>query len=231
MDFKYLKENKILITISAYWSWMLFQIIMLVMYSGFQWFYYVSLNFSIILFIVFLFLFIFSIPLFIIFLILFLIIFFIHNLALLLTTFVIIILIPYLVLYFFKKKFWDKTITNKFKRKEFIYSLDKFLVAYIILMFTIMFFWFLYAVFWKKIVLLNTENNISIMWELKLYNQEYYFLDVCETKLVLPAREVKSIQLLWDTFHFSQRDNQTDLEKINQEYKEFCESFNLKDQY
>jgi hypothetical protein len=225
----FLENNKILITSSVYWLWIAFQLIMLMSYSGFQWFFYVSLKFSIIIFIILLFLFLLSIPSFVIFLIWLLWIFmfwlwswWIIWKIVVITYFISLFLSKFILKKFFPKKL--RLIQKKIKNSKF----DKFTIHYWVLIFIVIFISFWYSVFWKKIVVLNTQDNKAIMWELKFYNQEYYFLDVCNNKIILPAGEVKSVNMLWDRFYFSQKENKWKLDKITNDYKKYCTIKNIK---
>ncbi len=225
---EFIEKNKILITSSVYWLWVAFQLIMLMSYSGFQWFFYVSLKFSIILFIIFLFLFILSVPS------LFFFIFWLFLFWIVLFWWLWIIWKIFIFIYFFSLFFWKpilrkffpkkyENFRNKLKKSEF----DRFTLKIISLVFILIFISFSYSVFWKKIVILNTQDNKVIMWELKFYNQEYYFLDVCKNKIILPANEIKSVNMLWDLFYFSQKENKDILNKINTDYSNYCNVKNI----
>lgn len=226
---EFIEKNKILITSSVYWLWVAFQLVMLMSYSGFQWFFYVSLKFSIIIFIILLFLFLLSIPSFILFAFWMLLVFVLWAWWWWIIWKIIVVLYftsPFLSRYILKKYFPEKfkKIQKKLKESKF----DKFSSRYLILVFILIFISFSYSVFWKKIVILNTQDNKVIMWELKFYNQEYYFLDVCKNKIILPASEIKSVNMLWDLFYFSQKENKDILNKINTDYNNYCNVKNIK---
>lgn len=225
---KFIEENKILITSSIYWLWVAFQLIMLMSYSGFQWFFYVSLKFSIIIFIILMFLFLISIPSFVLFIIwiLWIVMFWAWWWWIIWK----ILVILYFSILFFSKSILKSYFPKKFKdiqKKIKSSKIDKFSIHYFMLIFILIFISFSYSVFWKKIVILNTQDNKVIMWELKFYNQEYYFLDVCKNKIILPASEIKSVNMLWDLFYFSQKENKEKLSKINSDYNNYCNVKNI----
>jgi len=222
---EFLEKNKILITSSIYWLWIWFQLIMLMLYSGFQWFFYISLKFSIIIFVILLFLFLISIPSFIIFWL---------GLFLIFMTWIWswwilwkILVIIYFLSPFLLRFLWNKYFTKKIKKIDKYIKNEKFSLKFWILIFILIFISFSYSVFWKKIVILHLDNNKTLMWELKFYNQEYYFLEVCNNKIIFPSKEVKSINLLWDRFYFSQKENQKKLDKLNKDYNNYCNKIKI----
>ncbi|MDD3794069.1 MAG: hypothetical protein PHI37_04605 [Candidatus Gracilibacteria bacterium] len=225
---EFIEKNKILITSSVYGLGVAFQLIMLMSYSGFQGFFYVSLKFSIILFIIFLFLFILSVPslfFFIFGLFLYGIVHF-WGLGIIGKIF---IFIYFFILFFGKpilRKFFPKkyeNFRNKLNKSEF----DKFTLKIISLVFILIFSVFGFNVFASKYVDIKLKDGTNIIGELYFYNQEYYFLNFCGDKVIIPSLEVIGVKLIGDEYSYLQKSNHDKLEKLNKDAVNFCNSYIL----
>lgn len=219
--FKTIEENKFIATALVYSLWIGFQIIMLLFYAGFQGLFYVSLKFSLIIFVLLFFILLISFPTFFLFMIWVFFIwiinfwnFWIFGKILIWFYFFFLFFWRFILKKWFPKKF--KSIQKSLKKSKF----DSFSWHYLILMFIMVILSMWYAVFWKKVVQIQTQKNQVIMWELNFYNQEYYFLDVCWNKFILPSTEVASVKLLWDQWYFSQ--NKGKLSELNTTYNNYC---------
>lgn len=211
----FLKNNKEILLFSAYFIWLFVQILMLLYVLWFAWLSYLSISFSLVLFVIFSFLFLISIPLFFIFII-FSLIFSIIYLWLIwwISLFVCII-----ILVIFKKYNKAKNFINKIKPK-----IDKFYFIYTWITFLMLFWILLYFTFWFKVVTLKLDNNEKVFWKFLFYNQDYYFIEICWERIVYPSSEVKSTIIETESYKVRTMKKEQ-IDWLNKKYNDFCNNY------
>ncbi len=219
--FEFINENRGLAFI-PYFIWVIIQIIILLLILWFSWLSYLSITFSLIIFIIVSFLLILSIPTF------FLVIFFIFILMFvdLWSNWVVwkIFVIFYVVLLLISPFLGSKIkiiqqMKEKYKDKVERFYLKSWLILFLTLFFTLIFMFFSF-----KVAVIKYENNQAVYWKYLFYNQDYYFLDICWKKLIVPANKVESIEIKTESYKFSSMKEDEKI-SINQEYKNFCEKY------
>lgn len=211
----FLKNNKEILLIIAYFIWLFVQISILLYVLWFAWLSYLSISFSLVLFVIFSFLLIISIPIFIFFLI-FLLIISIVYLWLIWWILLFIFTICFLIL---KKYYITKNFIDKIKPK-----IDKFYYIYFWLNFLILFWVLLYFTFWFKVVTLKLDNNEKVFWKFLFYNQDYYFIEICWERIVYPSSEVKSTIIETESYKVRTMKKEQ-IDWLNKKYNDFCNNY------
>lgn len=214
-------KNKELVFI-PYFIWVTIQIIILLSILGFSGLSYLSITFSLIIFIIVSFLFILSIPTFILFILFIFILSFVDlwNSWIIWKIFVILYILLLLVSPFIASKIkFIKTIKDKYKDK-----VERFYIKSWIIFFVFLFFALIFMVFSFKVATINYWNNQKVYWKYLFYNQDYYFLDICWKKLIIPSNKVESIEIKTESYKFSSMKLE-EINKLNQEYDNYCEDY------
>jgi len=200
-----IKDNKQLVIMITYWLWLFLQCLFLLISFWIEWLNYISIKFSLVLLFIIGFLGILWLPLIIIILIIYILFIFFWLWWL----FVILIWLSFI---------FRKTIGNKLDQKK----LDKFnnflnKSYFIYVVFIVIMFWIIFISQYSitKPVEIITKHW-KILWDLNFYNQDYYFLDNCNQKIVIPENEVVWVNYLCPVLSCKQED----LDKIKK-FKEF----------
>lgn len=217
----FIKENKE-IWVLAYLVWIALQIIILLIILWFAGLSYLSITFSLVLFIIVLSLFFLSIPTFILFLVAMLLIFVFWLLSWgIIWTIILLVLVTIL---FSIKKF--KLLGKQRKKfyEKYWEKIDRFYFKYFIFIFWLIFFFMISATFSFKVATIKYWDNKEVYWKYLFYNQDYYFLDICWKKLVIPSDKVESIEIKTESYKFSWMKIE-EINKLNQEYDNFCKLY------
>lgn len=205
--FIYFNNHKEFVIIITYSLWLLLQLFFLYVSFGIEWITFISIKFSLVLLVILFFLSFISIPiLFIFFLFLWIVIFF----------WVIWIAIILIFIIFFI----DKIFPKKFKNQNTYIENNPWKVYIGSIIIIIIMFWLIYI--WQfsiqKPIELLTEKQWKIMGELLFYNQDYYFINSCNEKVIIPSNQVISTHFLCLLKDCSKERQSF----INQNYKNYC---------
>lgn len=185
-SFKFVKDNKEIVVIISYWLWLLLQSAFLFFSFWIEWLNFLSFKFSLIILAILLFLGLLWLPI----VFLFIILMFLYTIWL----FFPFLLFIALLLGVLWKKFPNFFNKEKFNKIDEIIKLLYFFYTFIILIF----FWisFIYQFSVSKPIELLTEKNWKIMWDLIFYNQDFYFINNCNEKIVIPNNQITWIHFL-----------------------------------
>ncbi len=217
----FVKKNKE-IWVLAYLIWITTQVIILLLILWFTWLNYISITFSLVLFIIILSLFFLSITSFIILFIwvFFLLIAIFFNVWILGKA-IFILLLGFLFLIKYLDLFEDK---RKEFSKKYWEKIDRFYVKYFIFLFLLLFLFMIIATFSFKVAIIKYGDNKEVYWKYLFYNQDYYFLDICWKKLIIPANKVESIEIKTESYKFSSM-KADEKNSLNEDYNKFCEKY------
>lgn len=217
----FVKDNKE-IWVLAYLVWITLQIIILLSILWFAWLGYLSITFSLVLFIIVLSLFFLSIPTFILILITFALIF-VFNLWSFGRSWKIILIVLFITLFSIKYFNLFENIRKKFYKKYWD-KIDRFYIKYFIFIFWLIFLFMIIATFSFKVATIKYWNNKKVYWKYLFYNQDYYFLDICWKKLVIPSNKVESIEIKTESYKFPSMKKE-EKATLNQEYDNYCKKY------
>lgn len=220
--YKYLSPDMILrISYLAYGIGFAFQVLCLSYFLWWNALNYLSLEYSIILFIILLVSFwaaIWSLVIVPLWLVVMLINW-IYSLDTLLQVCIIFwIIISWIIGYFIYRSHGDK-LMEKYKSK--IYETLNFITKGIIILF------FISLTYWalsSKTVELQTSleyKDGKILWKQLFYNNDYYFMYVCGETLIIPSHEVKKVSIKADKFQETQM-NWSEKQKLESERRAYC---------
>ena len=185
-SFEFLKKNKEVVIILTYWLWLLLQSAFLFFSFGIEWLNYLSFKFSLILLAILLFLGFIWLPLIFLFIVFSFLYIFLGLLPLLIS----LALIWALIWKYFHD-FFDKEKFNNFDKKmNWIYVFSTFMI------FILLWSSFISQYSVSKPIELLTEHNWKVIWDLIFYNQDYYFINNCDEKIIIPNSEITGVHYL-----------------------------------
>lgn len=226
------KANISTISYVAYGIGLIIQIVILSLIAGLYGMSYISFQFSLVLFVMIAFLLILSIPtaiLFIIFL------FFTSFLQVwngglfwkILTAIYVILLacIPLIKAWIKEKK---PGIFERIRSSKISNTIEVYYLRWGVLVFIAIISMFLYFTFFPQIAKVNTSNYWNILGKYLFYNQNYYFLEVCWERLILPSSEVNGISIALTRSEINDPTKQEKMAELNKKYLDFCNNDFLK---
>lgn len=80
------------------------------------------------------------------------------------------------------------------------------------------------ATFTFKVATIKYWEDKEVYWKYLFYNQDYYFLDICWKKLVIPSDKVESIEIKTESYKISSM-KWSEINQLNQEYDNFCKKY------
>jgi len=224
-NYEFIFKHKVLIWYLSYWIWVSFQLIILFYILWFSWLSYLSISYSIILFIILVFLFLISIPSLLLFILWFFLLsaYHIWDLWIIWKIILWLYLILIISLPFITNKCFPKQIEKL--KKKYKNKVVNFYIKWTLILFILIFVSFVYWTFTFKLAYINTTINNSenwkIFWKYLFYNKDYYFLDICWKKIVIPWTQVKSIEIKTTRFEMNSMKVE-DKNKLNKEYSDYC---------
>lgn len=208
-SFDFLKTNKELVIILTYGLWILIQSTYLFFWFWIEWLNYISLKFSIILLAILFFLGFLWLPLMFLFITSILLLFF-----WLLPFILVLFIIPLIIWKIFHKFFQSQKFKEFDKFMKFMYVAN-FILILITLWYSLV---SKYSI--EKPIELFTEKNWKIIGNLIFYNQDYYFINNCSEKIVIPSSQVTWVHFLCPIIWCTQEK----AIKISQLKSDYCNS-------
>lgn len=209
--FIYFKDHKEFVIIITYSLWLLLQLFFLYVSFWIEWLSFISIKFSLILLVILFFLSFLSFPV--------LLLFFLFT-ALIMFFWLLWVAVALWTLFFIFSRFFPKISVNK---KVFDKIEDKMWFLYIVsTVLIIIVFWFSFISQFstQKPIELFTEKQGKVMGELLFYNQDYYFINSCNEKIIIPSNQVISTHFLCLIKECSKERTVF----INQSYKNYCDN-------